>query len=76
MRGLRSIIFVVIFFILAGLIGYGAQKLCVALLPADFAHTLMHVYNIGVTCLSFNVNICGILGLVASFAIVSYVVKK
>ena len=76
MRGLRSVIFVVIFFIIAGLIGYGAEKVCVALLPSDFVGTLVRVYDVGVHCLSLNVNICGIIGLIASYAIVTYVVKK
>jgi hypothetical protein len=76
MRGLRGVIFVAIFFVLAGLIGYGAERLCVATLPSDIVGKLVLVRDIGIHCLSLNYNICGIIGLIASYAVVTYVVKK
>ncbi len=76
MKGIRSIIFVVIFFILAGLIGYGFEKLFVALLPSATVGSLVKVYDVGVHALSLNFNICGILGLICSYLIVSYLMKK
>ena len=76
MKGIRSVLFVVIFFVLAALIGYGIEKLVVAVLPSDLAGGLVRVFDIGVHALSFNVNICGILGLIASYFIVSYIMKK
>ena len=76
MKGIRSVIFVVIFFILAGLIGWGFEKLFVAVLPSDLAGSLVRVWDIGVHALSFNINICGILGLIISYLIVSYLIKK
>ena len=51
MKGIRSVIFVVIFFILAGLIGYGLEKLVVAILPSDAVGTLVRVFDIGVHAL-------------------------
>lgn len=76
MKGIRSVIFVVIFFILAGLIGYGFEKLFVSLLPSATVGTLVKVYDVGVHALSFNFNVCGILGLILSYLIVSYLMKK
>lgn len=76
MRGLRSVVFVVIFFILAGLIGYGFEKLFVAVLPSQVVGTLVRVYDLGVHALSLNFNVCGILGLIISYLIVSYLMKK
>lgn len=76
MRGLRSVLFVAIFFVIAGLIGYGAEKMAVSVFPSDFVGTLVRVYDVGVHPLSLTVNICGIIGLIASYAIVTYLVKK
>ncbi|MDR0953302.1 MAG: hypothetical protein LBM71_03835 [Elusimicrobiota bacterium] len=76
MKGLRSVIFVVIFFILAALIGYGFEKLMVSFLPSDLAGSLVRVFDIGVHALSFNINLCGILGLIISYFLVSYLIKK
>ena len=76
MKGTRSFIFGIIFFILSALIGYGLEKLMVRLLPSDLAGTLVRVFDVGVHALSFNVNICGIIGLVISYFIVSYLLKK
>ncbi len=76
MRGIRSVIFVVIFFILAGLIGYGLEKAVVAILPSDAVGSLVRVFDIGVHALSFNFNVCGIIGLILSYLIVSYLMKK
>ena len=76
MKGIRSVLFVVIFFVLAALIGYGFEKLIVAVLPSDFAGSLVRVFDIGVHALSFNLNVCGIIGLVISYFIVSYIMKK
>jgi hypothetical protein len=76
MKNVRSGIFVIIFFIVAGLIGYGFEKLFVAVLPSDFAGFLVRVWDVGVHSLSFNFNLCGVLGIVFSFFIVSYLIKK
>ncbi len=76
MKGVRSIIFVVIFFILAGLIGYGFERLFVAVLPSSTVGSLVRVWDIGVHALSFNFNVCGVLGLIISYLIVSYLMKK
>lgn len=76
MKGVRSVIFVVIFFILAGLIGYGLEKLFVSVLPSDALGSLVKVFDIGVHALSFNFNVCGIIGLILSYMIVNYLMKK
>lgn len=76
MKGIRSVIFVVIFFILAGLIGWGLEKLFVSVLPSSMAGSLVRVWDIGVHALSFNINVCGILGMILSYLIVSYLMKK
>ena len=76
MKGIRSVIFVVIFFILAGLIGYGLEKLFVSVLPSDALGSLVKVFDIGVHALSFNFNVCGIIGLILSYMIVNYLMKK
>lgn len=76
MKNVRSVLFVVIFFVLAALIGFGFEKIFVAILPSDFAGMLTRVYDIGVHALSFGVNMCGVFGLIASYFIVSYIMKK
>ncbi|MDR0646631.1 MAG: hypothetical protein LBG46_06785 [Elusimicrobiota bacterium] len=76
MKNVRSVVFVVIFFILAGLIGYGFEKIFVALLPSDLTGMLVRVWDIGVHSLSLNFNLCGVCGIVISFFIVNYLMKK
>ncbi len=76
MKGVKSVIFVVIFFILAAIAGYGFEKLFVAVLPSDAVGPLVTVYDIGLHALSFNFNVCGVLGLLASYFVVSYLMKK
>ncbi|MDR1684608.1 MAG: hypothetical protein LBR90_04015 [Elusimicrobiota bacterium] len=76
MKGLRSAIFVIIFFILAALIGFGLERLTVSVLPSDAAGFLVREFSLGAHALSFNVNVCGIIGLILSYLIVSYLMKK
>ncbi len=76
MKNLRSLLFGIIYFVVAGLIGYGLEKLLVAILPSDAAGIFTRVYDIGLNTLSFNFNLCGVIGLVAAYFIVGYLVKK
>lgn len=76
MKGFKNVIFVAVFFILAGVAAYGLEKLFVSLLPSDAVGSLVKVYDIGIHALSFNFNICGVLGLIASYFLVTYIINK
>ena len=72
---MRGLIFCVLTFVLGGVLGLGLEKLA-ALLPAEMAGSLTRVYGVGIHPLAVHVTICGIIGLVLGYLIVSRFVKK
>ncbi len=72
---MRGIIFAVLTLILGGVIALGCEWLA-ALLPAQMSGALLKVYGIGIHPLSLHVNICGALGLILGYIIISKFVRK
>lgn len=72
---MRGIVFAALTCIVGGLIALGLDWLA-ALLPDQMAGALRHVYGIGVAPLSLQVSICGMIGLVLGYLIISKFVRK
>lgn len=72
---MRGIIFTALTLILGGVLALGLEWLA-KLLPAQMAGALLHVYGVGIHPLSLYINICGALGLVLGYIIVSKFVRK
>lgn len=72
---MRGLIFAVLTLVLGGVIALGLEWLA-ALLPEDMAQALNHIYHIGIHPLALNITICGTLGLVSGYLIISKFVRK
>ena len=72
---MRGIIFAVLTSVVGALIGIGLEKLA-SFLPQQMDAALTRVYGIGVHPLSLHVTLCGIIGLVLGYIIISKFVKK
>lgn len=72
---MRGIIFAVLTLVVGALIGLGLEKLA-AFLPQQMDAALTRVYGLGIHPLSLHVSICGIIGLVLGYIIISKFVKK
>lgn len=72
---MRGIIFAVLTLVVGALIGIGLEKLA-SFLPQQLDAALTRVYGIGVHPLSLHVTICGVIGLVLGYIIISKFVKK
>ena len=72
---MRGIVFAALTLIVGGLIGLGLEKLAL-LIGGQVGAALTHVYGIGIHPLSFHLNCCGFLGLVASYFILEKFVCK
>ncbi len=72
---MRRLIFCVLTFILGGVLGLGLEKLA-SLLPADMAGVLTRVYGVGIHPLAVHITVCGAIGLVLGYLIISKFVRK
>lgn len=72
---MRGIIFAALTLVVGALIGLGFEKLA-SFLPQQLDAVLTRVYGLGVHPLSLHVTICGIIGLVLGYIIISKFVKK
>lgn len=72
---MRGIIFAVLTLVVGALIGLGLEKLA-SFLPQQMDAALTRVYGIGVHPLSLHVTVCGVIGLVLGYIIISKFVKK
>lgn len=72
---MRGIVFAVLTLVVGGLIALGLEWLA-ALLPAQMAGALNHVYPVGIHPLSVHFSICGAVGLVMGYLIISKFVRK
>ncbi len=75
MKAFKILIGVIIFFILAAIIGLGWQWLFAQFLPNDLYSTLTAVHSVGVKPLSISSSICGILGMICSYGLCTYTIK-
>lgn len=72
---MRGIVFAVLTLVVGGLIGLGLEWLA-AFLPQQMAGALTHVYGVGIHPLSLHISICGAIGLVLGYIIISKFVRK
>ncbi len=72
---MRGLIFCLLTLVLGGVLGLGLEKLA-SFLPGQLAGTLTRIYGIGIHPLALHITLCGIIGLVMSYLIVSKFVKK
>lgn len=72
---MRGIIFAVLTLVSGALIGLGLEKVA-SFLPQQMASALTRVYGIGIHPLSLHVTVCGAIGLVLGYIIISKFVRK
>lgn len=72
---MRGLIFAVLTLIVGALIGLGFEKLA-SFLPQQLEAALTRAYGVGIHPLSLQVSICGVIGLVLGYVIISKFVKK
>ena len=72
---MKGLIFCLLTLVLGGVLGLGLEKL-VSFLPAELANAMTRVYGIGIHPLALHISICGLLGLIAGYLIVSRFVRS
>ena len=72
---MKGLIFVALTLVLGGVLGIGLERLA-SFLPLEMASALTRLYTIGIHPLAIRVTVCGVLGLVFGYLIVSKFVKK
>ena len=72
---MRGIIFALLTLVLGALIGLGLEKLA-SFLPQQLDAALTRVYGLGIHPLSLHISICGAVGLVLGYIIISKFVRK
>jgi len=75
MKGFKILVGVIVFFILAAIIGFGFEWLFAKILPAGLFATLTAVHTVGIKCLSISSSVCGVLGMVCSYGLCTYTIK-
>ena len=72
---MRGIIFAVLTLVVGALIGLGLEKLA-AMLGGQVGAALNRVYSLGIHPVALSVTICGVIGLILGYLIVSKFIKK
>lgn len=72
---MRGIIFALLTLVVGALIGLGLEKLA-SFLPHQLDAALTRVYGLGIHPLSLHISICGAVGLVLGYIIISKFVRK
>ncbi len=72
---MKGLIFCVLTLVLGGVIGLGLEKLA-SFLPLELANAMTRVYGVGIHPLALRMSLCGLLGLVAGYVIISHFVRK
>lgn len=72
---MRGIIFALLTLVVGALIGLGLEKLA-SFLPQQLDAALTRVYGLGIHPLSLHISICGAIGLVLGYLIISKFVRK
>lgn len=73
---MKDFIYFVILLLIAAGIGYGFDVLFSSLLPKNAADVFIKSFTIGIRPLGIHVNICGIIGLIASFVVIKPFLNK
>lgn len=72
---MRGIVFAVLTLLLGAFLGLGLEKVA-SFFPMQLEQALTRVYGIGVHPLSLHISLCGMVGLVVGYIIVSKFVRK
>ena len=72
---MKGILFVVLMLVLGGVVALGLEWLA-GFMPTQMARAAIQPYGIGIHPLSLDVNLCGVLGLICGYLVVSKFVKK
>ena len=72
---MRGIVFAVLTLIVGALIGLGLEKLA-SMIGGQVGGALNHVYSVGIHPVSISVTICGVIGLILGYLIITKFVKK
>lgn len=72
---MRGIVFALLTFILGGVIALGLDYCC-NFLPDKIGWVFTRTYTVGIHPLSASLSICGVLGLIIGYVIITKFVKK
>lgn len=72
---MKGIIFALLTLVVGALVGLGLEKLA-SFLPQQLDAALTRVYGLGIHPLSLHISICGAIGLVLGYLIISKFVRK
>ena len=73
---MRDLVYVVLLLVVAGLIGYGFDALFSSLLPQNASATFIKPFALGIRPLSIHISICGIIGLICSYALMKFIFRR
>ena len=72
---MKGIIFAALSLIVGGVLALGFEWLA-GTLPGQASAALLRLYGVGIHPLSVDINLCGLLGLICGYLIISKFVKK
>ena len=72
---MKGIIFLVLTLIVGGVIALGLEWLA-GFLPGELSRMFIQPYGVGIHPLSLDLNLCGLVGVVCGYLIISKFVKK
>ena len=75
MKAFKILVGVIIFFILAAVIGLAWQWLFAQFLPSEVYAAVTELYTIGIRTLKISVSVCGVLGMICSYGLCTYTIK-
>ncbi|MBR4508949.1 MAG: hypothetical protein IKP23_05750 [Elusimicrobiaceae bacterium] len=75
MKAFKILVGVIVFFILAALIGLAWQWLFAQFMPSDLYATLTELHTFGVRSLKLSLSVCGLLGMICSYGLCTYTIK-
>ena len=72
---MKGIIFVVLTLVLGGVIALGLEWLA-GFLPGELSRMFIQPYGVGIHPLSLDLNLCGVIGVICGYLVISKFVKK
>lgn len=72
---MKGIIFTVLTLIVGGVLALGMEWLG-GFLPEQLSSAMLRLYGVGIHPLSLDLNLCGLIGLVCGYLVISKFVKK
>ena len=72
---MRGIIFLVLTLVIGGVIALGLEWLA-GFLPGELSRMFIQPYGVGIHPLSLDLNLCGVIGVICGYLVISKFVKK